>query len=155
MADPGGVLKLGMTRGFTLLELMVVVSIIAVLVAMAVPQYSMYVYRARATEAAISVETIAYLEQVRILELGEPIACKANPTDVPGAVPKRFELRPDWEDLGLRVDSRVFFQYEVVTSTAGDFIVTAQGDPEGDGTRLKYRLSSTDMKLRRDGGPPP
>jgi type IV pilus assembly protein PilE len=43
------------TRGFTLLELMIVVGIVAILASMAIPAYSEYVRRGRITEATATL----------------------------------------------------------------------------------------------------
>lgn len=51
-------------RGFTLIELMIVVAIIAVLAAIAVPTYQTYLLKARVTEGL----TLARLAQIAIVE---------------------------------------------------------------------------------------
>lgn len=140
-------------RGFTLLEMMAVLAIIALLTSMAVPAYSTYVARARGAEAALQVETIAYLEEVRVLELGAPIACPKTPAARPSTQPLRFVPGREFRDLGVSIESRVYFQYWVVLSDDAHYEVFAEGDPDGDGRAIRYRLSSRDLELRREEVP--
>ncbi|RDI99754.1 prepilin-type N-terminal cleavage/methylation domain-containing protein [Dyella solisilvae] len=51
------------TRGFTLVELMVVVAIIAILAAIAIPSYSRYAYRARRADGQQLLLHIANAEE--------------------------------------------------------------------------------------------
>ena len=136
-------------RGFTLLELTAVLTIIAILVSMAVPVYTVYLHRARGTEALLQLETISYLEEVRVLELGAPIALPPNPTRVPGLTPHPFEPHPAWADIGLRIEGPMYFQYRVDVDSDDHFTVHATGDVDGDGRPTRLWLSSRDLRVHR------
>lgn len=51
------------TRGFTLIELMVVVAVVAILAAVAIPSYSRYTYRARRAEGQALLLHIAHAQE--------------------------------------------------------------------------------------------
>jgi type IV pilus assembly protein PilA len=62
-------------EGFTLIELMVVVAIVGVLVALAIPQYAKYQSRARQTEAKTTLGSIYTAEQSFSVENGSFTEC--------------------------------------------------------------------------------
>lgn len=64
--------------GFTLIELMVVVAIIGILTAIAIPQYAKYQARARQTEAKTTLSSIYTAEQSFSVENGSYTECLAN-----------------------------------------------------------------------------
>ena len=138
------------SRGFTLMELSVVLTIMSILVATAVPVYSMYVHRARGAEAFLQLETIAYLEEVRVLELGAPIALPPNPIPMPGPTPARLQRHPAWADLGFRTDGRLYFQYRVDLEGDDHFKATALGQNGGDRGFTRITLTSRDFDIRRE-----
>ncbi len=55
----GSILHRLATRGFTLLELMMAIAILAILVAIAIPSYSQYVTRTNRVDARVELETVA------------------------------------------------------------------------------------------------
>ena len=138
--------------GFTLLELTAVLTIIGIFVSMAIPVYTVYVHRARASEALLQLETIAYLEEVRVLELGAPIALPPNPSVIPGPRPRRFEAHPAWADVGLRVEGPMYFQYRVELDGTDHFTAHAVGDVDGDGVFTRLWINSRDLRLHRQVG---
>lgn len=138
----------GAGRGFTLIELCFVVAIIGILAGIALPNYVVYSNRARATEATILLETIAYLEEVRVLETGETLACEARPEKMPaGGATSPFEPSEAWTDIGFRVAGPVRYQYEIVKTGPREFSATAKGDLDGDGRISEYGIDSTTLVL--------
>ncbi len=70
-----------MKQGFTLIELLVVVLIIGILSAIALPQYTIAVEKARASEALINLKHIQQAYMLKDLE--DPNWTNSNPTPEP------------------------------------------------------------------------
>jgi prepilin-type N-terminal cleavage/methylation domain-containing protein len=158
-------------KGFTLLELMIVVVIIGVLSVVAVTSYSRYSYGARNAEAqqflqAIRLAQMTYFEQYGQF-CGEP-GSKKWPEDVPtGATgPKRWGPVPNTSPffhLGLKSPGEVWFQYEIAAGGAGDnadgaikhldrpwFWAQAYSDFNGNGQFSTFEVTSEKPETRSE-----
>lgn len=72
-------------KGFTLIELMIVVAIIGILAAVAIPQYSDYTSRARASATINDIASYKQAVGMCAQELGALTACAAGSNGVPAA----------------------------------------------------------------------
>ena len=83
-------------HGFTLIELMIAVAIIAILSAIAIPQYSEYVMRSRITQATMTLsdqrlKMERYFQDNRsFTPVGLPAACQPNTVAPPPAATAHF-----------------------------------------------------------------
>jgi prepilin-type N-terminal cleavage/methylation domain-containing protein len=107
-------------KGFTLVELLIVVAIIAILAAIAVPMYGKYIRKARTSEAITNLGAISLYEETFFSENDRYQTAGPSPATVPkstkpgGRLPFNTSIS-GWTQLGRAIpnDSKVYFQYEV------------------------------------------
>ncbi|MFH1018176.1 MAG: prepilin-type N-terminal cleavage/methylation domain-containing protein [Pseudomonadota bacterium] len=146
-------------KGFTLIELMIVVAIIGILAAVAIPAFMRYIKKTKTTEAAINVRKIydgeiAYFDEDHVLQNGtiltkQFVSIGPNPTTALSIQKQTANWETDgWIALKFGTDSPVLYRYQAIgtgTGTASNFTAQAQGDIDGDGTTsLFQRIGSVD-----------
>ncbi|MHA7836280.1 MAG: type IV pilin protein [bacterium] len=136
------------SRGFTLVELMIVVAILGVLASIAIPSFINYQLTSKRAEAFANLSALAKAQKSYFAEFNDFVGVAAEPAFGLGGVPpttvKRDKTPIDaaFAEVGWVPDGDVFFDYDTATAAAplagtctcteSCFTAAAYGDLDGD-----------------------
>ena len=154
-------------RGFTLIELMIVVAIIGILAAVAIPAFIDYIKRSKATEAGIQLNNIGKNLKREYADISSfpttagaalPVAgpngscCgyKGGTAATPGttvnnkcqAVPDAFGSDLGWKELDYRLSEPSQYIYQYVPTDGQNVVAYAIGDLDCDKTLSTWTLQA-------------
>ncbi len=160
-------------RGFSLIEMMIVVAIVGILAAISIPSYQSYTQRSRTAEAFTFLAEIRQRQEAYRAEFGQYCSVSAAagsgidsgawaPATAPtGGSRVGWSGTPGaWNQLGANPDGSVRFQYRTTAGPPGStpgipgfsgndfwFVAQATADLDDDGTRMVIEVYSPTNRI--------
>ena len=145
------------SKGFTLIELMIVVAIIGILAAIAIPNFLRYQLKSKTAEARTNIGAIKTSQEAFRAEFDGYITAAAHPAAAPSDVKTPWVGNLGFNAIGYAPAGNVYYQYEVVAAggtnvpniagtgqqgQSGAFAVSALGNLDRKGGNGMYIFAS-------------
>jgi type IV pilus assembly protein PilA len=163
--------KIRSHKGFTLIELMIVVAIIGILAAIAIPNFMRFQMKAKKSEAKSIIGSIRTTQEAFKAENGGFANTTANPASFTKNAKTAWVTPVDgdgWYEIGIGNMGMVYFQYQVVTTTENpaitfttpggntvalglEMLIGARQDLDNNDTNAEVAFASDTTKLSKGG----
>jgi type IV pilus assembly protein PilA len=147
-------------KGFTLVELMIVVAIIGILAAIAIPNFLQFRLKAKTSEAKSNLGAIRSTEVAYFAEWNFYIGNEAaNPgTGTLDGAKRPWDTNTTFSIIGFAPEGQVYYDYALLPAgttfnlQSAGFSGTATGDLDDDNNNAVFETNATGGELIKSGG---
>ncbi len=158
---PAGPTRSRNETGFTLIELMIVIAIVGVLAAIAVPNFIKFQLRSKAGEGKVNLAALRTAEEAYFAEAGTflpfaptpglPVGSQKQPWDFTICADPPAAGNPGYCFIGWQPEGDVYYNYQVATNgsfafESQQFFAVAESDIDGDLTKNVWGVQVPDAK---------